>query len=563
MAAYFQTLDETIQLTETFLTARPYAYVTNSVRTSATTLLRLRRRPTRYVTIDLPPHYGYLEPGDTIWSSHELLPESATGSDRYQTWALVPLHIIEIRDRLSPPQLQLKCVDLREVYCSFWSPFLTDIGMTDDLNGIAILDRAGGWRTVRDGLAYGERPPAWGYCAFQEVLAHAPIIDAFGLLIQGGDDRNILLNSVLSEGGPGNTFTNWSSTTSGSAIAVEWPLYTLVDANGFRRSLQFATYNSGENAYISQTVGNAAGAYRYLFAKVYYKNGGAYDDMTIRIQRSDTSEYWRDSDSTWQAAAQDNAISPKTGSTEIYYRWLSKLMDLGGATANITVSVGHFACASAIPQISQLQAVELIRVGENRTAEGYRNLLPTKAAETIRVDNNTFITNDSAVRVLSPTRGFVKLNFRPLWGNSDLDDNQIKGIWEAAFDGITDGQGLTCYYIRLGANSGEWRLKNKTHNAYASLAVTDVVRDQDYTIICRWTSDAVDEHNMVGQALDIWVDGVRGTTYPGAVTQTASAVCDVHIGSYVTALEKNHADGHFTFLTMGLHCPTEAELFRL
>ena len=562
MPAYFQTLGETIQLTENFLTARPYAYVTNSVRTSATTLLRLRRRPTRYVTLDVPPHYGYLEPGDIFWSSHELLPESATGSDRYQTWPLVPLHIIEIRDRLSPPQLQLKCVDLREVYCSFWSPFLTDIGMTDDLNGIAILDRAGGWRTVRDELAYGERPPALGYCAFQEVLANTPIIDAFGLLIQGGNDVNILLNSVFSEGGPGDTFTSWTKTTSGSAIGVEWPLYTLVDANGFRRSVQLATYNAGENAYLSQTVSITGG---YFFAKVYYKNGGAYDDMTIRIHRSDFNEYWRDSDETWQAAVQDNVIAPKTGSTEIYFRWLSKLLNLGGVTTDITVSVGHFSCASAIPQISQLQAVELVSF-EFQTGAGYRNLLPTKTAETTRVDNDTFLTNDSAVRVLSPTRGFVKLNFRPLWGNVDLnygESTQIKYIWDAAFDGVTDTQGFRCYYYRTGASTGVWVLYHKNDNATATLAVSGVVRDQDYTIICRWTSGAQNEHNLTGQALDIWVDGVRGTRYEGATTQTADAICDVYLGSSVAAGSNDYADGHFTYVTMGLHCPTEALLFRL
>lgn len=564
---YSQELLETIAVTDNLLLDRPYAYVTNSVRTTASMLLRLRRKPVKYVSVEVPAHYGYLEPGDIIWSSHDLLPGVGTGTNRYDTWRLIPLQVLEIHDPLSPPKLRLKCIDLREVYCTFWSPFLTDIGMTDDLNGIAMLDRAGGWGTVRVGKAYGERPPALGFCAFQEVIENNPIIDAFGLLIQGGADRNFLLNSTFSEGGPGDTFTSWTKTTSGSAIGVEWPLYTLVDANGFRRAVQFATYNAGEDAYLSQTVANSAGAYRYLHAKVYYKDGGAYDLMNCRIYRDDTNQYWRDSDGTWQGGAQDNPISPHTGSSEIYFRWVSKLMDLGGATANITVSVGHFSCASAIPQISQLQGVELVQVQTNRPAEGYRNLLPTKATEVLRYNNVTHIVNDSAVQVLSPTRGFVKLNFRPLWSHSDLTDGQDKGIWSAAFDEATDSQGLTCSYARDSASAGRWRLTHRNMGIYAELitVAADVIRDTDYTIICRWNSVALDEHHLTGtgQALDIWVDGVSGTPGLSAPTQSSISTCNVYLGSYIGADYGNFADGHFTYVTMGNHCPSEEELLRL
>src|SRR3990172_1465519 len=223
MSAYTQVLDETLTVTDNLLLARPYAYVTNSVRTSVSTLLRLRRKPIRYVTFDLPPHFAYLEPGDTVWTQHSMIPEAPTGTDRYDTWRLIPLFVVEVYDPLSPAKITVKCVDLREVYCSWWSPLLTDIGMTDDLNGIAILDRAGGWETTRAQVGYGVRPP--GNDAYQEVLANTPIVDAFGLLCEGGDDINHLLNSTFSEGS-GDTFTSWTKTTSGAAIAVGWTLYT-------------------------------------------------------------------------------------------------------------------------------------------------------------------------------------------------------------------------------------------------------------------------------------------------------------------------------------------------
>jgi hypothetical protein len=204
-------------------------------------------------------------------------------------------------------------------------------------------------------------------------------------------------------------------------------------------------------------------------------------------------------------------------------------------------------------------------VPANRSAEGYRNLLPTKAASNVRYDNITHIVNDSAVRVLSPTRGFVKLNFRPQWSHSDLTDGQIKGIWSAAFDEATDTQGLTCSYTRTGANAGGWRLEHRAGFVYAELVTVaaDVIKDTDYTIICRWTSEALNEHGLTGQALDIWVDGIRGTPYTGLITQSAISTCNVYLGTYVSAGAANYADGHLTYVTMGDHCPSEAELLRL
>lgn len=560
MTAFFKTVSETVTVADSLLLARPYAYVTNSVRTSVSTLLRLRRKPVRYVTFDLPPHFAYLEPGDTVWTSHERIPEAPSGTGRYDTWRLIPLYIVEVNDPLSPAKITVKCVDLREVYCSWWSPLLTDIGMTDDLNGIAILDRAGGWETTRDQVGYGLRPP--GDDAYQEVLANNPIVDTFGLLCEGGDDVNHLLNSTFSEG-TGDTFTSWTKTTTGAAIGVNWNLYTLIDATGFRRAIQLATYATTEQAYMSQTVNSLEN--KLLHVKVYYKDGGAIDRMGLRISRSDTGQYWRDSDGTWQGSTQTISLTPGSGVIETL-RFVSKQMDTtAGGAVNITVAVGHFSAAFNDAQISQIQGVELIEAPISTGYYGYRSPLPTKAAAVTRVRNITGIVNDSAVRVVSPTRGFAKFTVTPHWSHSDLNDAGSKYLWAADFDNLTGSEYLRAYYYRVDSGTAEWRFENGDVE-YATLTVTGadlVVRDDDYEVIIRWTSESDDEHGLVGQALDIWVDGVRGITKEGQTTQVAASQCNVYLGVTPTLNESLTLDGHISRLTMDDRCPAEEELLRI
>jgi hypothetical protein len=88
-------------------------------------------------------------------------------------------------------------------------------------------------------------------------------------------------------------------------------------------------------------------------------------------------------------------------------------------------------------------------------------------------------------------------------------------------------------------------------------------------IACRWTSSAEDEFDLGGQALDIWVDGVRGNTFLAATAQVANSSCNVYLGGTPNYTGPNNADGYYnadgqiTRLTIGEHCPTDDELQRI
>jgi len=562
MAGYTWDCDEEVSVEDLLNITNPAIAVADTVRTTASTLLRFLRRPLRYVTMELPPHFGYLEPGDWVWVNHDLMPEPPQG---YETWRLIPLYVLEVHDPLSEAKITIRGVDLRDVWAGFWSPLQTEIGMTPDLNGIAMLNRGGDnddkgqtLRCEREQVAYGVRPP--GDDAWQEVVANKPVIDSFGLRVEGGDDVNRLLNSAFSEGS-GTTFTSWSYTSSGGAFIAEWTLYTLIDANGFRRTPQLVTQGAGEASYLSQTVNNMEN--KELAVKVYYKDGGAVDRMGLRISRSDTGEYL-DSAGAWQGSVQTIAITPGSGVIETKLFVTPSFDTTSGGTVNLTIAVGHFSAAYSGYQISQPQGVELVE--GLRYSYAYRSPLPTKDAAVTREAHRAYIANSpTAIESLSPIRGFVKMTVRPEWSHSILADADLKHLWSAEFDGGADTEYLRCYYERVDASNGTWHFENGDGEE-ATLDVSGgslPVAGTDYVVICRWTSESENEHDLEGQALDIWVDGVRGTPAEGATTQAeTSGDRNVYLGNTAT-LDDSFLDGHIKNLTIGRHCPSQAELLRL
>lgn len=569
------TLDvtDTLTLVERVSLALPYAFVTNSVRSSASSLLRLLRRPVRYVTVNVGPQYGFVQPGDTIYCDHELLPELSRAGG---TWRYVPLYVVEVNDPISTPKIEIKCLDLREYYCAAWSPLRTDVGMTGDLNGIAMIDRAGGWLTDRAQLAYGERPAGTTDTVddtqlFQEVAADNPVVSRFGLQVEGGGDTNYLLNSTFSEGA-GDTFTSWTKTTSGSAIGVSWTLYTLIDATGFRRSIQLATFNVAEDAYVSQTASGMGG--KRLFVRIHYRDGGLIDNTIWRAQRSSDSKWFRNSDSSWQVATTDNTLDHSGASFGKFFA--SNMLDLSlvGAT-DVTVHAGIFAATPAVEQISQLNGLELTDSprADAATYMRYRSPLPTKAATVTRVVNQTYFVNDSAVRVMSPTRGFIKISFRPNWSHDDLLDGDVKYIW------ARDHLLTALYYQRQSSTIALWRFENGAGqraeiNSDDVSAYAVAARGQEYTIVCRWTSNTENEYDLIGQAMDIWLliptlnTWHQGNTQENATVDSITATSKLYLGrstntDTTTTPGLYYADGHIFNFTCGDHVPTEEELKRM
>jgi hypothetical protein len=304
--------------------------------------------------------------------------------------------------------------------------------------------------------------------------------------------------------------------------------------------------------------------------RFWYRNGGTTDPTVIRIQRSSDSKYWRDSDGTWQAGAIDNEVTDSSSTASLV--WTSKLLDMTGLSTNLTISAGYFSAVYNAGQISQLEGIELLEISAaGQLSDSMRKPLPTKAATVTRVENLTWIINDSAVRMLSPTRGFVKVTVTPLWSHDQLPDTQKKYIWCAEFSA---DYYFRVYYERIDGGTGQWTFSKwyDNTNAYAYCTVTgsDLPAAGVPTVIsARWNSEAYDEHGLPGQAFRIWQNGVAADVVDtiGTPTPTADAVSKVYLGSLpigfgFAADSSEYADAHLTNLTIGINCPTDEELAR-
>lgn len=510
--------------------------------------LRLLSAGQRTLDIDVGPEFGGVEPGDMIWCSHELLPWSP-GTD---AWKQIPLFCAAVRDRFDPPGRSLTLWDLREVGSSFWSPFRI-VGIDDQKTGLAIYHRGGGWSTLRAQVAYGRRP---GDGLYGVAAANTPIITRDGLLIQGGGDTNYFLNSTFSLGGPGDTFTSWAKTVSGSATGTEDTNDYLVDVVGLQRSIKLSTTAAAESAYVSQTVAGFA-ANTKLCVRTWYKNDSGPDYMFVWIIRSVDGLYWDDVAGTWGAATSLRPVLSRS-----IARWTSKQFNVGANPTDITVRIGYGVWIGTAANTAHVYAVELQLATTNSWIR--RELLPTTSAQVTRVEDLAAIDNGESWRVWRTDRGYVAVTVTPMWSHADLGNLEVRYVITSAFDGAAGAAKMNLRYTRINAGSGVWELAIGV-TAGASVPVSGAslaTAGTSYRLAARWTSVAVNEWGLGGQALDIWVDGVKGTGSTGNAEQTSTNVATVLLGTYGSG-GSGFIDGCLSNLVIDSRVPSDAEMERM
>lgn len=531
-----------VQVTPTGLYVEP-------VRTVLSHVLRLFRRPIRLLEIDVPIRFADVEPGDTVWSAHDLLP----WSPGYEAWEQVPLFVVGVTDRLEPPHITLSCLDLREAYCSFYSPFRV-LGVDDQKTGLARLDLGGGWATDRNQVAFAQRPTddIW-----LEVAANTARLGKDGLTIVGGsldgvllEDTNLLLNSTFSEGS-GTTFTSWTNVTTGAGALAEDIADYLIDSPGYQRSIVCSTAAASESAYVAQTV--SMGASEKFYVRQLYGSAGATDDHFIQIYRvvGGTGNYWNDTTDAWQAGAY--SIRPVVSADGDY---ISEWIDFGAGSGTLSIYTGYLAALVTGANEMHIYSTEVYRC--TKSWHSARPLLPTTSAAVSRLRDYTYADNSADWRAWSPNRGYIRFDYTPIWSHIYLADGDDMPIVVAAHDGDTGSEQHVIGYHRTDASNGYWYFDGAQYALTSGFPVVGT----KYSIGARWTSAAVDEFDVAGQAKAIWINGtVGGTTTTGGTEPVPDENARVYFGS--DPATETFGDGHFTNLEIGSRCPTDAEMVRL
>lgn len=525
------------------------AGVIEPVRTVLSHLLRFFRRPVRTVSITVPVTFGDVEPGDTVWCSHAGLPWSP-GS---RSWEQVPLYVTEVAENLNEPARTLKCLDLREAYCTYYSP-LQVLGVDSQYSGLARLDMGGGWSTSRPQVAFAQRP---GDGLYREVAANTALLGKDGLLIQGGsdgishEDVQYLLHSTYA-GGSGDTFTDWTKTVTGSATVAQDTADYLIDSAGWQRSAKATTTVNTESAYLSQALGFGAGVKFYV--RQWYKNDSGSDQHFIQIYRSvgGVGNYWNDSTGAWQAGVY--SIRPTLTATGVGY-FCSKQIDFGAGAGTLYIYTGHLNGLQTTANVVHLYSTEVLR--GTKVLWRRRSLLPTTTAAVTRRQDYTAADNSADFRCWFMERGYFRVDFTPLWDHEDLDDGEDAIVISGAHDGPIGAAAHVCGYHRTDATNGYWFF-NSVQLATSGATLPNAATT--YTLAGRWTSEDEDELGITGQAMDLWVDGTKATGTTGGTEPVPTTAAQVYLGSdpaYVA-----FADGYLEELAIDSRCPTDAEMAR-
>lgn len=527
----------------------PTAATVEPVRTVLSHLLRFFRKPVRQVTIQVPLAFGDMEPGDTVWSSHSGVP----WSPGTRSWEQVPLYIIGVTENLNEPSRTLTCLDLREVYCTYYSP-LRVLGVDDQYSGLARLDMGGGWDVTRNQVAFAQRP---GDGLYREVSANTAVLQKDGLLIQGGsdgvfdEDVQYLLHSTYA-GGTGDTFTDWTKTVSGSATVAQDTDDYLIDSAGWQRSAKVTTTVSTEDAYLTQSI--AVGANASLYVRQWYKNDSGSDEHFLQVHRiiSGASTYWNDTTGGWQIGYHSIRL-PRVTSGIGYF--CSKQIPFGVASGTLTIYTGHLNAYQTTANTMHLYSTEVL-LG-TKALWRRRTLLPTTTAAVARRQDFTAADNSTDFRVWFMERGYFRVDFAPLWDHEDLDDGEDAIVISGAHDGPIGSAAHVCGYHRTNSTTGYWFFNSVQ---LATLGTTLPNGGTTYTLAGRWTSEDEDELGLAGQALDLWVDGTKATGTTGETEPVPTTAAKVCFGSDPSRVA--FADGYLTNLEIGSRCPTDAEMAR-
>ncbi len=512
------------------LDTTPTGVFCEPVRAQLSHTLRLSRRCRRTVSVDVPLSFAAAHAGQTIYSAHDLLPWDAG----MLAWEQVPLFLIGTTPHMQDCTITLTLMDLREAYADFWSP-LCVTGIDAQRTGLAWVDRGGDWSTARAQVTYVQRADG----LFKAVAANTPALTEIGLLIQGGDDfgspdKNWLLNSTFSQGA-GSTFTSWTKAGTGT-IAEDTGDY-LIDEAGFQRSCRLTT-GGGQSATVAQGVAiNTWGRVR-----IWYKSASVAP--SFYVQRSSDGLYWDEDGGggtgAWVESAQANALA--ASATRAHY--VSKRFTVAGDTVTVTVGVG----ASADLHLYSVELMDALH-----SWWGGRTILPTTNATVSRIGDYTSLQNTTSYRVWNPSRGHCHFDYRPSWSHADLDDLDELHLIVSRFGAA--GYYRAIEYKRNDASTGTW--------SSPSLTVTGanlIAAGTWYSIALRWTSEAENELGLDGQAVDLWINGVKATSATGATEITPDNLSAVHVGPTTNYW---HADGLYKNLLICGRVPTDAEMARL
>jgi hypothetical protein len=409
-------------------------YVDN-IRHASTLTLRLMRRARNTIALRSFADRTVGEVGSRVYLSHPRGPSVA--ADGWGARRLERRAGMILKRTISPETFRVEdqVFDLQAYRCLLWAAYRIDCPWSPELQGLAFLDKGGGYMHTRAQDAWSPRS---GDGVLMRVLEDYPNLFFHGLAAQGGGDVAICLrNYDLMQAG-------WSTVGNSGVFSVAASTTVgMVEEQGYISSA-LLTYGAGGGAGGRERSLGALGA-GLLHLRVVIRNTSVPDPETQfgewYLKRG--TDYWDEANRTWSGSAVYNPISSNEPCGEA-------VADAIPCTAtSYAIGVGRFSSQMG-PVVLNGAVVDVQHSDE--TVGGARTPLVMLDATITREPDVHRLPNSLAAELWSYERGVAVVEVQPFWRAEALPDDEVKpllhayhaeGTWDALqFVAQTDSDDL-------------------------------------------------------------------------------------------------------------------------
>jgi hypothetical protein len=396
--------------------------------------------------------------------------------------------LIAIETDMDAMETTVTDLDLRDFLCTLWRTWHSDEVPSSQHQGIAALDPGVGETCTRSGDAWLENPAAAKAGTAQAVKAQADMLrlSTEGLLIEP-QRTNDLTRSSFKSGLTGLTAVG----TAGQSTADTTDLFFEPAESG--NSLKITRNATAEDQGRTFPATAAYAANDIVVVSGYYKNDSGVA-ASWYLQRSSDSQYWRDSDGTWQAGIQYNATPVSTAIT----RFVSRVIDVGSGTPTLTLSVVH-RTADANGTISHFYHLQ-IEEGRSATSP-----ILTDGATVTRNKDTFTIENVTGKRVQEGSLFTAKWVGVPNFNGAEQAAGTTRILWETFVDADN--------YLRVFWSQSDGGFVFRVRRSavtYDAIKTVTVTRGTAYKVVAQLSS-AAGEEDLTAFTARIFVNDVKGS----------------------------------------------------
>lgn len=408
-------------------------YVDN-IRHASAIILRLMRRARNTVALRSFADRAVGSVGSRVYMSHPHGPSVLPGGWGRRRLERRPGMILKRTVYPETFKIEDQVFDLQAYACLAWAAYRIDCPWSPELQGLALLDKGGGYTHTRAQDGWSPRP---GDGSLMRVIEAYPILSFHGLAAQGGNDVGFCLrNYDLMQAG-------WATVGVVGAFAVTASTtVSMVEEQGYLSSALMTFGVAGGRGGRQQNIGTLPRASGdYIHVRVVVRNTSvpvpATQFLEVCLYRDagglGAAEFWDEANRQWTVVTTYNPIPSDEPFGEVIYDAIP--CDAPGATSDPAYHIRVGRGSSNIASCSFNTALVDVQKGGATYGASYgaRTPLVTLDAEITRIADTHRLVNSAAAagEIWSYARGVAVVEVRPFWRAEVLPDGEVKPLLHA------------------------------------------------------------------------------------------------------------------------------------